>query len=424
MPIVDCIKGTDLEKKFENKIAKGISDYQAIREVLIESYTSLGERLNSLKDRVGIEKKNIKVEYVDVESIIKQFDKEISDVNNSQYLVNQPTYKEIENQEIRIQNKQLERKIPIFTKKDLESNKKAQESKRAFENYSDILLPLSANYQDLLVLMDYISNGEVLDKLPYNLIEEDYSVTELDIRNLISKYERALDRLEVVDSNLRKLSTNKTENISNFTGNFEYLSTDFVSDFYIDILKEREKNSEIYKNFYSNFDVNEKGIYLKNNDPITLSQVKEYADENLKQYSIISKQLPLLIEQETHYNTKQSRRDNIINNPQNINKYQGQFHKINDNNVIVKNSEDEFIKVYGEIYEAIDTEGNLTLYSRLDKKNDSEYYSLNNKAPKTDVKIEDYSYLNTQPEKFLTEKKYLSKSAKEKIKEEDFNCNK
>lgn len=354
----------------------------------------------------------------------------------------------------------------------------------------------------------------------------------------------------------------KTDSI-NFTGNYEYLTTEFVSDFYIEMLKEREKNSEIYKNFYSNFDVNENGIYLKNDDNITMSQINEYlsnsvdvklenkekdlldefddevigkktvkgyelnfkngsrafgtiedstatitqinapkqgdtytvvrgqntyynvfnelkklgvtsvkvrlqsADsraaikkmvgknilinpreyagisvdeyptlfdinlekltdkpsifENLKQYSIISKQMPLLAEQEIKSETKQVRRDAILNSPQNLEKYQGQYHKLNDNNLILKNSGEEFIKVGGNIFEAVDTDGNLTLYSRLNTVV-GEYNTFNNEAPKTDVKIEDYSYLNTQPEKFLTEKKYLSKSAKEKINRESFDC--
>jgi len=212
-----------------------------------------------------------------------------------------------------------------------------------------------------------------------------------------------------------------TKNNANFTGDFEYLTTDFVSDFYIDILKEREKNSEIYKNFYSNFDINENGIYLKNDDAITMSQINEYADENLRQYSIISKQMPLLVEQDIQSETKQVRRDAILNNPQNLEKYQGQFHKLNDNNIILKNSDEEFIKVEGNIFEAVDSDGNLTLYSRLNSVV-GEYYNFNNKSPKTNVKIEDYSYLNTQPEMFINEKKYLSKSAKEKINQENFDC--
>lgn len=131
--------------------------------------------------------------------------------------------------------------------------------------------------------------------------------------------------------------------------------------------------------------------------------------------------MPLLTEQEIQSETKQVRRDAILNSPQNLEKYQGQYHKLNDNSLILKNSGEEFIKVGGNIFEAVDTDGNLTLYSRLNSMV-GEYYTFENEAPKTNVKIEDYSYLNTQPEKFLNEKSYLSKSAKEKINRENFDC--
>jgi hypothetical protein len=281
-------------------------------------------------------------------------------------------------------------------------------------------LYIRTNKQDLDTLY---ASLETYKKHPKNTTLKEY------VQNQISKLEyfKNSDNAEAVYLykmyfDVVESAEEKTEKTNvNFTGNYEYLTTEFVSDFYIEMLKEREKNSEIYKNFYSNFDINENGIYLKNDDNITMSQINEYADENLKQYSIISKQMPLLAEQEIKSETKQVRRDAILNSPQNLEKYQGQYHKLSDNNLILKNSGEEFIKVGGNIFEAVDTDGNLTLYSRLNSVV-GEYNTFENEAPKTDVKIEDYSYLNTQPEKFLNEKKYLSKSAKEKINKENFDC--
>jgi len=268
-------------------------------------------------------------------------------------------------------------------------------------------------------IVDAFVQGD--EKLRKDFLGDVYLVFDGNER-MIKSASEILETTEEETNDIRFLKkVTPTKNNANFTGNFEYLTTDFVSDFYIEMLKEREKDSEIYKNFYSNFDINENGIYLKNDDSITMSQIKEYADENLKQYSIISKQMPLLVEQEIQSETKQVRRDAILNNPQNLEKYQGQFHKLNDNTIITKNANDEFIKVEGNIFEAIDSDGNLTLYSRLNNIV-GEYYNFNNEAPKSSVKIEDYSYLNTQPDSFMSEKKYLSKSAKEKINKENFDC--
>lgn len=319
MPITACIKGTILETKFKNKISEGISEYQAISQILVESYNSLNDKLNSIKENINLQKQSLIASSPNAGEKLKQFDLELEEVRNREYPIPQT-------------------------------------------------------------------------------FEEEVKITNL------------------------KSSTINVENTSGFNGDFNYLTTEFVSDFYIKMLKEREKNSEIYKNFYSNFDVNEKGIYLKNDDSITMSQIKEYAEEDLKQYSIISKQMPLLIEQEIQESTKQVRRDNIINNPQKLNRYNGQFHKLNENNIILQNSEEEFVKVGGEIYEAIDSYNNLVLYSRLES-NVGEYYNLNNEAPKTNIKIEEYVYLSNSPEKFISDKKYLSKKDKEKINQENFDCN-
>ena len=103
----------------------------------------------------------------------------------------------------KIKTKQLGRNISIFTKKNLESNKNYQNAKKAFEAYSDIVLPLSSNYEDLSPVIDRIVNGEVLEKLNYDLIREDYGVSENEIRSLIDKYEKAFDRLELISEEVQ-----------------------------------------------------------------------------------------------------------------------------------------------------------------------------------------------------------------------------
>jgi len=103
----------------------------------------------------------------------------------------------------KIKTKQLNRNTPIFTKKDLESNKNYQNAKKAFEAYSDIVLPLSSNYEDLFPIIERIINGEVLEKLNYDLIKEDYGVSENEIRSLIDKYEKAFDRLELISEEVQ-----------------------------------------------------------------------------------------------------------------------------------------------------------------------------------------------------------------------------
>jgi hypothetical protein len=258
--------------------------------------------------------------------------------------------------------------------------------------------------------MDSITNGEVLDKLPYNLIEEDYSATESDIRNLISKYDRALDRLELIDSNLRKVPTKKTQN---FTGDAEYLTGEFISDFWAKALKAKQKDNADWRNYYSHFGVNERGLYLINDDSITMFKIQLYADENIKQYSILSKQMPNIADKSEGI---QSLRDEAINNPNSVKVFEGQISRLNEKEIVLKDSVDEFIRVGDDIFENIATESNLKHYVKLEK-NNSEYYVVNTEKPKSELKLSDYKYLETTTDKFTTVKKYLANQNLE-----EFNC--
>lgn len=91
-------------------------------------------------------------------------------------------------------NDKLRRKYPIFTKTQLFEDKN-QEAKNAFENYSGVSLPMSANFYELEEIFGANNIEDILDKLPYNLIEEDYGVSEEDVRNLLNRYISKYDQL-------------------------------------------------------------------------------------------------------------------------------------------------------------------------------------------------------------------------------------
>jgi len=206
-----------------------------------------------------------------------------------------------------------------------------------------------------------------------------------------------------------------------FTGNYRYLTEDFISDFYIDQLKEKQKNSAKYKNFYSNFEVNEKGINLLNTDDITMQQIEIYADDNLRQYSLISKQMPDLAVEEINENP----RDLVVNNPQTIENYKKDLFRVNEDTIILKDNVETFIKVNGEIYENVEVKGDLSTFAKIKVERDGvseDYYQYNIKPPKTNIRLSDYNYLSTQEELFTSPKKYLKQEEKNQIKNDKFNC--
>ena len=197
----------------------------------------------------------------------------------------------------------------------------------------------------------------------------------------------------------------ETQDIKNFKGDYEYLTNGFVSDFYIETLKGQHKD----------FSVNEKGIYLLNNDSQTISNLKLTISEDLKQYSLISKQLPDLTEEYSE-NVFINGRVNTLNNPQTIKKFTGKLFKLNENEVIVKDNSENFLKVGDEIYESVAKQSNLNHFIKLES-NNSDYNIINLEISESNIKLEDYKYLETSPDSFISAKNY--KTDKNLT---DFNC--
>lgn len=209
--------------------------------------------------------------------------------------------------------------------------------------------------------------------------------------------------------------------VDNFSGNYEYLTTEYVADFHVEMIKEKQKNSLKYKNFYSLFDINEKGIYLKDSNSYTMSLVELYADENLRQYSLISKQLPNLKVEEQDVNFAQQERDRVVNNKKSLPEFKGKVFRIDNNNVVVKAESGKFIKIDNQVYESVQKSGELKLFSKVEE-TQSEYLQANIPQPIPNLDINNYNHLKTTPEKFLTEGKLKSKAEKDKIKTNKFDC--
>jgi len=157
--------------------------------------------------------------------------------------------------------------------------------------------------------------------------------------------------------------------------NAEYLMLDFPADFNTEMLVQKYSETKDYENIYSNFEVNDTGIHLINNDPITLNRIKEFfnrkdsynsIESNLKNYFKLHKQgfafpTPLtqsVIMDNTFY------RNYYSNFPTALQPYVGDFHQYNPD-VIVAKTKDKFIRVKSGVFEEVNTIGNLGVYSKL-----------------------------------------------------------
>jgi len=167
-----------------------------------------------------------------------------------------------------------------------------------------------------------------------------------------------------------------------FTGSYKYLTNDFIADFNIKMLREKKKNSPMWLNFYSNFEINENGIKLKYTDDLTLSNVNELADENLRQYSLISRQMPQLDQNTIDENPdiSQRERDYYINNPQEAPLMENPT--IVDSTTLISDNQERFVKRSdGSLWENVMMQNGKSLYKRQ-MVNKTQFNTFNNPKPR------------------------------------------
>lgn len=202
-------------------------------------------------------------------------------------------------------------------------------------------------------------------------------------------------------------------NVLNFNGNRGYLTGNFVNDFYQELLTNKADNSNLYREVFTNFNIDETGIYLNNNDVQTKQELKLLIPNNklfndLKQYALISKNKNLLDLFEYQQNASENfiKKDlDVIfysNNPEQLPLYKGNFTK--DNGLLIlQNGIKDFIRVKEGVYEKFEQKGNLTFYKVVPLNTDVNYFNYDVKSTK-DININLDKYLkniNTDNSNFV-----------------------
>lgn len=210
---------------------------------------------------------------------------------------------------------------------------------------------------------------------------------------------------------------------------YQPISEDFLVDFQKERLAHKQKNSPQWNNFYRFFKIDSRGLTLTNNDSITLNKINSWIEgiktniaKGLRQFSVISTQLPNLNSLEESIIDNNTMRSVAINYPSAIQKLATESFRVDENTLIAKNATERFSKLdNNNLFEAVETKGNLTLYVKLPQNNT--YYNVYKvKQPTTTKQLQDYTYLETTADKWVTPKNTLSKEQREEIKQQNFNC--
>lgn len=158
----------------------------------------------------------------------------------------------------------------------------------------------------------------------------------------------------------------------------DYLTGDFVADFYKLYLREKQADTKLYRDVLSNFIFNNKDITVKNVDNRFLNALNtlEYnfpAYGEIRDYASLKKSDPINQIAKTEApvgifpNVDQI---NIVNNPHQLPTYKGSVIKVN--NYVHTVSTDTFIKVNNDIYQRV---GN-NVFAKLVTDKSNNYYSI------------------------------------------------
>lgn len=182
------------------------------------------------------------------------------------------------------------------------------------------------------------------------------------------------------------------ERSSNFVGDPNYLTSDFISDFYTRMLEEKViKKSELWDTALKYFTVDNTGITIANTSPEILSAVNVVLQSepilysNLSQYALISKNENLGFLREfikyEMFDEIENRRDVVVNHPETLSKVLKNYLKVSDDTLILNNSREEFIKTNEGIYELTDVDQDVSVYSKLEINTHPDYYLFNSSFP-------------------------------------------
>ena len=174
------------------------------------------------------------------------------------------------------------------------------------------------------------------------------------------------------------------------TGNKEYLVTDFVSDFYKQLLTNKVEETDLWNNALKYFQINNNGIDIDVSDEVK-EQIKlslindQQLYDALVNYSLISKNdnLDFLrdIIETPSFDTIENRRDFAVNFPETVKKIDKEYTRMSDNTLVVNNSHEEFIKLNDGIYELTDYENGVSVYSKLRTVTNPQYFVFNVSSP-------------------------------------------
>ena len=214
---------------------------------------------------------------------------------------------------------------------------------------------------------------------------------EFDINSQIELYKSILN---ISEENSYKPSTQdiiKRKTITNIDyADVDYISSNFISDFYSTILEEKANNTSLYNSGLKYFEITNRGISFTSSDPTIQSQFLQLFQGDvmfdlLQVYSALSKDrsLEFILPTDTvgAIEDISVRRDLAVNHPETVPTVKGNYTRVDEGNILVKNSTQEFLKIEDGLYELTDFQEGMGIYTKLEYPEDNNFYVFNQAEP-------------------------------------------
>ena len=178
------------------------------------------------------------------------------------------------------------------------------------------------------------------------------------------------------------------------------IDSDFLSDLQNFILKEKLNNSNLYNKIYQYLSIEDNEIHIKNKEQIIKNRIN-----NLLGNSVFNNKLKSYF-----LNKEQNEREISFNNKDNIDYINDEYEK--QGNIITTTVDKDYIKEDQDIYEKIDNQNGISVYSKLIKTKDGIKLSEINKE-----------FENIERDNLYKIQNHYTEKEKENILEEINNCN-
>ena len=177
--------------------------------------------------------------------------------------------------------------------------------------------------------------------------------------------------------------------------NVEYLTGEYIADFNKMYLREKFKNSELFRDFYSNFKITPKGVELINTDPLTMDRlmIELQNRPNLKNHLLLQKDAPIseeitdenfILEDETF------QRNYYANFPRAVEKFDKEYSVI-DNNTVIAKTPNNFVRIDQGLFEMVDSYGDYSVFKRIQENNSNfKAYSQEFTKPVNEIDLSNY----------------------------------